>query len=356
MKRIRLLLCALALTGAGAHAQSTPAEIIDALGLAIRPDASSTWDAPRRAETAAAEQLRALIAAAPGQPALTAADALGRTPLMRAALNGYAEVVAALLADDSVRAGLETRDRFGATAWSLSQFARPLTLLSCHPQMLALERAPLWRPYLQRSAYFLQGGVNRFQHIGQLLTAAGARADDAAARAAWQAMCPGHDEDAQQKISAAPQLLRGLMLDTNARLQRLNDKALQASGTLVANPAPIRLAWPDAADVWQQPWPKLMLTLADRAAPAAEGLPAVRCTRMGRPDIPRAIQWTGQAPFRVLVEIQAGVPTVAEIRRVDGLMDRRAQALIQVAILRTLATYECPGDHLIEQEFQFKIQ
>lgn len=346
----------LAIGWAGAAlAQSPPTDIIDKLGLATRPDASGSWDTQRAAEAAAAEQVRALVKAAPGHPALTETDALGRTPLMRAAVNGYADVVDALLGDTAVQAGIEARDLFGATAWSLSQFARPVTLLSCHPQMSVMERAPLWRPYLQRSAYFLKRDVNRFQHIGQLLVAAGARADQQAAKAAWQAQCPGHDDDTRQQLDATPELLRGLMLDTHERLERLNRKAGEAGSTPSTNPEPPLLAWPGTRDVWQQHWPKLMLNPPDRLVPPA-GTTAVRCTRMGRPNLPSSLNWSGVARFRVVAEVQAGVPVVAEIRRVDGLMDRRAQALIQIAILRTLASYECAGDHVFEQEFQFKIQ
>jgi len=50
------------------------------------------------------------------------------------------------------------------------------------------------------------------------------------------------------------------------------------------------------------------------------------------------------------------MPVVVDVQRVAGDMDRRTELVVQAMLLRTLAGYECPGDHTFEQEFQFRIQ
>jgi len=46
-----------------------------------------------------------------------------------------------------------------------------------------------------------------------------------------------------------------------------------------------------------------------------------------------------------------------EFQSLRGGVDRKAQRAFQQAITETMqSTYECPGDLVIEQEFQFKIE
>ncbi len=54
--------------------------------------------------------------------------------------------------------------------------------------------------------------------------------------------------------------------------------------------------------------------------------------------------------------MKAGRVTSVEITPLRGGVDRKAQRALVQEITRTLQeTYECPGDHVFEQEFQFKI-
>ena len=100
------------------------------------------WQALAEQEATLAARIRQAMARAPNDPQWTALDALGRTPLMQAALHGQAEIVKALLTSAKVRATLETRDALDATAWQLAQFARPMTWLTCYPLHLASEALP----------------------------------------------------------------------------------------------------------------------------------------------------------------------------------------------------------------------
>ncbi|RZJ11356.1 MAG: hypothetical protein EOP39_06565 [Rubrivivax sp.] len=79
------------------------------------------------------------------------------------------------------------------------------------------------------------------------------------------------------------------------------------------------------------------------------------CTKMGTPEMP-AVNWSGEALFKAVATVKAGRVTGVEITPLRGGVDRKAQRQLIQAIEQTLReTYECPGDHQFEQEFQFKI-
>lgn len=129
--RLTLSLLALGLAASASQAQQTPRQLIARLGLDTRAGDSREWTKQHETEAAVASQLRRFIHDHPGDPGLTETDTYGRTPLMEAAANGYVDVVESLLMDASVQARVNEADRFGASAWALSQFARPLTLIAC---------------------------------------------------------------------------------------------------------------------------------------------------------------------------------------------------------------------------------
>lgn len=356
--RALYLILSLLAPGAAARAappEQTPRQVIAQLGLDTRANASRDWTRQHEAETAAALQLRRLIQAKPGDPSLTETDGYGRTPLMEAAVNGYADVVEALLTDPGVQAHVNDSDRFGATAWGLSQFARPVTLIACHPQMYARDRVPLLKPYAQRAAYFRNGSTTSFARIAGLLVGAGARADAAAAKAAWLTQCPGADEALRQRLQASEDLSQALWAYTFERLEQFKREMADTPARLPPAPLPGPvLAGAETRNAWQQRWPKAWVPRSDRPAPADPSA-GVQCTRMGKPEMP-AVNWTGEATFRLVIELQAGAPTVIDIGLVSGRMEPRMEALLQAVLLRTLASYECAGDHIFEQEFQFKVQ
>jgi len=80
------------------------------------------------------------------------------------------------------------------------------------------------------------------------------------------------------------------------------------------------------------------------------------CTKMGKPDMP-SVNWSGEALYKAVATVKAGRVASVEITSLRGGVDRKAQRALIQAIEQTLRdTYECPGDHVFEQEFQFKIE
>ena len=62
-------------------------------------------------------------------------------------------------------------------------------------------------------------------------------------------------------------------------------------------------------------------------------------------------------PVKAVATVKSGRVTSVEITPLRGGVDRKAQRALINAITSTLTeTYECPGDHVFEQEFQFKIE
>lgn len=83
---------------------------------------------------------------------------------------------------------------------------------------------------------------------------------------------------------------------------------------------------------------------------------AMVCTKMGKPESP-SVNWSGEALYKAVATVKAGRVTSVEITPLRGGVDRKAQRAMVQAIQSTLTdTYECPGDHVFEQEFQFKIE
>ncbi len=81
---------------------------------------------------------------------------------------------------------------------------------------------------------------------------------------------------------------------------------------------------------------------------------AMVCTKMGKPEMP-SLNWSGEALYKAVATVKAGRVTSVEITPLKGGVDRRAQRAMISAITQTLQeTYECPGDHVFEQEFQFR--
>ncbi|MCE4553553.1 hypothetical protein [Pelomonas cellulosilytica] len=127
--------------------------------------------------------------------------------------------------------------------------------------------------------------------------------------------------------------------------------------TAPAPPAPpiqsTQVAPPAVAEVRPAPAP------APVAAPApkpAKVTAAMVCTKMGKPEMP-SVNWSGEALYKAVATVKAGRVSSVEITSLRGGVDRKAQRALVQAIEATLRdTYECPGDHVFEQEFQFRIE
>jgi protein TonB len=127
--------------------------------------------------------------------------------------------------------------------------------------------------------------------------------------------------------------------------------------TAPAPPAPAiqstQVAPPAVAEVRPAPPPA---PAAPPAAKPAKVTAGMVCTKMGKPEMP-SVNWSGEALYKAVATVKSGRVTAVEITSLRGGVDRKAQRALVQAIEQTLRdTYECPGDHVFEQEFQFKIE
>jgi len=80
------------------------------------------------------------------------------------------------------------------------------------------------------------------------------------------------------------------------------------------------------------------------------------CTKMGKPEMP-SVSWSGEALYKVVATVKSGRVSAIEVTSLRSGVDRKAQRALIAAIESTLKeSYECPGDHVFEQEFQFKLE
>jgi periplasmic protein TonB len=127
--------------------------------------------------------------------------------------------------------------------------------------------------------------------------------------------------------------------------------------TAPAPPAPAiqstQVAPPAVAEIRPAPAPAPVAAPAPRPAKITA---AMVCTKMSKPELP-SVNWSGEALYKAVATVKAGRVTAVEITSLRGGVDRKAQRALVQAIESTLRdTYECPGDHVFEQEFQFKIE
>ncbi|PZP36766.1 MAG: hypothetical protein DI603_02075 [Roseateles depolymerans] len=349
------------------HAQSQPTsdpktaspdlsvqDQVRSLGAATQANADGNWDSQRNAEKKVAATISALIAKAPGQPALTARDDLWRTPLINAALWGYADVVAALLADDSVRASINEVDGQGLSAWMAAQMAQPLTLASCHPQMLVREAVGLWGPNLQRMAYFSPSSGLAFARIRAMLGAAGAKPDLDAAKAQWNQRCPGQAEATVAAVAASEDLLQTLLQDSGGQITAFLNAQKETPKSVVPKVAPPQPTLPRL---------KLSLPLSLAQTAISAGQSAMVCAAMPKPDaaVLEGLQLaSGSAKFlyETTTEVRDGRPVAVrlDLKESSDRMPPASHMRLRAAVYQALGSYRCPGDHIFVQEFQFTVR
>jgi len=79
------------------------------------------------------------------------------------------------------------------------------------------------------------------------------------------------------------------------------------------------------------------------------------CTRMTAPEMP-AVNFAGDAAFRVMASTQAGRVTSIQIQALSSGIDSRSMRAFKGAIERALSSYECPGSVSFTQEFNFRLE
>ena len=343
-----LLALLFTLNPAQAEPVRTPRQMIDDLGIQTRQilESATADKTPEDAERAVAEQITALSQGEPGHLSLTEADPRGRTPLMLAASGAYPLVVAALLADPGVKLRINAPDADGATAWMVASFAPALTLAACQPGNLTAERAPLLPPYLRRMNHLLKAKGTAIGAIVRLLEEAGAEVRPDEAKRIWLARCPNATA-ALRAALAGGDLMPTLVKEAITRQSQFNKAARDSLDKVPARP------------------PEGMQFVAEPAA-MSEGarmspLLTVHQMDCGRMNFHPAfdVQWKGEILFDTVIETRAGVVEAVDFKLLAPLRQRPGIDTISAlrsAILGALAHYECKGDQVFEQEFQFKFE
>lgn len=96
------------------------------------------------------------------------------------------------------------------------------------------------------------------------------------------------------------------------------------------------------------------------AAPAPAPRPAVITAGMvckqplPKPEVP-SVNFAGEAAFKVVATVKAGKVSGFTFTNLRAGVDRKVQRAFQSEIETALQSYVCPGDHVFEQEFVFRI-
>lgn len=347
--RCTLLLSLALMLGTATQAQpaGTPRQIIEALGpqqrqLLQKPDPKRS---PEDAERDAAAQIKALIDASPGHLSLTAADPRGHTPLMLAAGQSYALIVEALLADPSVRLTMDVANADGETAWMLASFALPMTLPACQPGSLTVERQLQMLPYLRRLAHLAKAKAASVAATIDALEAAGIQPRPDDAKRAWLARCPNAEPDLRRAL-AEGELMPTLV---NTATTRLSEYVRATRDS----PRKVPLRPPAGMRFVPEQQRRDAVRLVPQFAAEVPG-----CPRVVRPRLDDPLPWKGMMRLKAVVWTRGGVVEAVDVDQVaiNGRQDDDITNFFRDVTLRALAGYECEGDFVFEQEFQFDIR
>lgn len=330
-----------------AHAQpaKSPRRLIEGLGLEVRailadPKPGRT---PEDAERAVAEQIAALARSAPGHLSLTDADLRGNTPLMLAASDAYPLVVQALLEDPGVRLQINVTDKAGHTAWMLARFAPSMTLVACQPGMLTRDRSLLLPPYLRRMSHLLKTRAAAVDAIVKALETAGADVrSDEELRRAWLAHCPNARPELREAL-ATRELTSALVNEAITQQLAFNQAGRDRPKSLPAQP-PEGMRFVTRGN--EGPRVPAFAELLE--------LHEIRCPKLPKPTVPQ-VNWTGTVQFKVVAAARAGVVEMADFELLSSKVQPRVVELLRMHILSALSRYECEGDHVFEQTFQYRI-
>lgn len=333
------LLLALHLGAGLAHteATSTPRQLIDRLGVDMRQALETRGKKPEDVERGVAEQISALARRSPGDDSLFDTDEQGRTPLMLAVSGGYLRVVQSLLADPIVRARIDTRNQAGETAWMVANFAPAMTLVACQPGALTLERYPLLPPYLRRMSELMKDSSAAVTGIVKALEAAGATKDPGGAKQAWLARCPHATPQTRERISRSD-LLSTLIDEAIGRQMAFNKAHREGLSSLPQRPA-------------------IGMTFIAAHAAQVRTAKDVACEQRQPPVLRGAIGWSGSILLNARISTRAGVVEAVDFKVLSpDSPDAIVVDYFQTALVRALADYQCEGDHVFEQEFNFKVE
>lgn len=83
--------------------------------------------------------------------------------------------------------------------------------------------------------------------------------------------------------------------------------------------------------------------------------PGAICTVMPKPEVP-AVSWSGEALMHVTATVRGGRVVATELQFTRSGIDSRTRRSLQHSVETALAGYQCPGDHVFEQDFAFKLE
>lgn len=335
-----LLVLFIALPQARAETDKTPRQLIETLGVDVRQilEARKPDKTPEDAERAVAAQITALSQASPGHLSLTEVDQHGHTPLMLAASGGYPLVVAALLADPAVKLRINVRDEDGATVWMHASFAPTLTLAACQPGVLTAERSVLLPPYLRRMGHLLKTQGTAIGAVIRQLEEADAVQEPDEAKRVWLARCPNAAPELRAAL-AQGELMSTLIKQAVSRQSAFNKAALANIANVPARP-PADMKFIAGTPV-ERPISKLL------------SVDEMACLRRPLPPVPN-MEWSGEILLEVILQTRAGVVEAADFRVLGKPPETRVVEAFREVLLGTLSGYQCLGDHVFKQEFQFK--
>lgn len=82
--------------------------------------------------------------------------------------------------------------------------------------------------------------------------------------------------------------------------------------------------------------------------------PGAVCSTMPRPEVPM-VNWSGDAVFQVLATVRGGRVVGSEFRSVQGALDSKTRRALQRSVETALASYQCQGDAVFQQDFAFHL-
>lgn len=138
---------------------------------------------------------------------LTAKSSRGQTPLIAAAVFGYASIVEALLVSEAVREDIDARDASGLSAWDHANLASRRSIWACR-DMLRTDPFTLI-PLLVTAYWHSQGDA--YAQTRTMLEKSHAAADIERPRAYWLERCTGWRDQTRAAVLTSTDLLKTLV-------------------------------------------------------------------------------------------------------------------------------------------------
>lgn len=150
-------------------------------------------------------------------PALTAGDDRGRTPLITAAARGFSEVVEVLLESEAVREAIDATDATELSAWDHATLAIHQSIWAC--QQFSSAQVFKWIPRMVTAFWYASD--EPYQRTQQLIEDAGATTDMEQPRAFWLKSCRTQTRDTREAVTHAIDLQETVIEQGELAFQRV---------------------------------------------------------------------------------------------------------------------------------------